>query len=173
MALPKPGGFCLNYRLNLTGWDYNPSVISFRNATSLCTREAIPPGYLGIPLPSFLQQVAENPPFAQPQTADPSVCFADISPNRGVSSRGRLCPPGCLEIPLPSFLQQVAEKPPSPKGRLIASVECGGRIRPFSNGMGFSPHPSRLYCLWRATFPQGKAEMFLLQYYSIRKFYML
>jgi len=30
------------------------------------------------------------PPFAQPQTADPSVCCADISPNRGVSSRGRL-----------------------------------------------------------------------------------
>jgi len=28
-------------------------------------------------------------PFAQPQTADPSVCCADISPNRGVSSRGR------------------------------------------------------------------------------------
>ena len=23
------------------GWDYNPSVISFRNATSLCTREAV------------------------------------------------------------------------------------------------------------------------------------
>jgi len=28
------------FRLNLTGWDYNPSVISFGNATSLCTREA-------------------------------------------------------------------------------------------------------------------------------------
>jgi len=41
---------------------------------------------LEIPLPSFLQQVAENPPFAQPQTADPSVLFEDISPNRGVSS---------------------------------------------------------------------------------------
>jgi len=26
------------------------------------------------------------------------------------------------------------------------------------NGMGFSPHPSRLYYLWRATFPQGKAD---------------
>jgi len=24
----------------LTGWDYNPSVICFANATSLCTREA-------------------------------------------------------------------------------------------------------------------------------------
>ena len=28
------------FRLNLAGWDYNPSVISFGNATSLCTREA-------------------------------------------------------------------------------------------------------------------------------------
>ena len=30
------------------------------------------------------------------------------------------------------------------------------------NGMGFSPHPSRLYYLWRATFPQGKAERLVL-----------
>ena len=28
------------FRLDLTGWDYNPSVICFANATSLCTREA-------------------------------------------------------------------------------------------------------------------------------------
>jgi len=28
------------FRLNLAGWDYNPSVICFANATSLCTREA-------------------------------------------------------------------------------------------------------------------------------------
>jgi len=28
------------FRLNLAGWDYNPSVISFGNATSLYTREA-------------------------------------------------------------------------------------------------------------------------------------
>jgi len=44
-----------------------------------------PPGCLGIPLPSFSAK-PKNPPFVQPQTADPSVCYADISPNRGVSS---------------------------------------------------------------------------------------
>jgi len=45
--------------------------------------EVLPSGFLEIPLSSF---PSEMPPFAQPQTADPSVCYADISPNRGVSS---------------------------------------------------------------------------------------
>ncbi len=44
--------------------------------------KALPSGLPGNP--SFVS--LRLTPFAQPQTADPSVCFADISPNRGVSS---------------------------------------------------------------------------------------
>ena len=38
LRLKMTGGFCINYRLNLMGWDYNPSVAV--GDTSLCTREA-------------------------------------------------------------------------------------------------------------------------------------
>ena len=57
------------FRLNLAGWDYNPSVISFRNATSLCTREAA-------------LRVACNP--------------SSVSLRLTPSPLGRLCPPGIL-----------------------------------------------------------------------------
>jgi len=71
----------------LTGWDYNPSV-TFGD-TSLYAREALPSGLPGNPSSVSLRLT----PFAQPQTADPSVCYADISPNRGVSS-GKAVLPG-------------------------------------------------------------------------------
>ncbi|MBQ4545737.1 MAG: hypothetical protein IJA17_01085, partial [Oscillospiraceae bacterium] len=44
-------------RLNLAGWDYNPSVISFRNATSLCTREAVRSILMGQGFPLIRQNL--------------------------------------------------------------------------------------------------------------------
>ena len=60
----------------------------------------------------------------------------------------------CKKAPLP-------KKPPFNKGGGFGFAKTGGillKLPAEFNGMGFSPHPSRLYYLWRATFPQGKAE---------------
>jgi len=61
------------------GRSYNPSV-SF--ADSSLVRWSLPSGFLVIPLSSRLRRAT----FCSAADGNPSVCFADISPNRGVSS---------------------------------------------------------------------------------------
>ena len=77
------------FRLDLTGWDYNPSVC-FAD-TSLCTREALPSGLLGNPSSVFSATSCRKATFPSGK-ADylggrrrntSSVCFADTFPSRG------------------------------------------------------------------------------------------
>jgi len=87
-------------RLNLAGWDYNPSVAV--GDTSLCTREAIPPGCLEIPLPSFASQMPPSPL------------------GRLIRSVG--CGGG-----IPPVLTKGQNHPPLTRGA-IASAGCGGTL---------------------------------------------
>jgi len=112
--LHLPPGY---FWLDLDGWDYNPFVISFRNATSLCTREAA----LRVAWESlFRKPSADTFPSGKADSLDgsrrntSSVCFADTFPSRG-RLNGWIWMDG-ITIP-PSFLSEMP--PPFAQGRLF------------------------------------------------------
>ena len=107
--------------------------------------------------------VPKNPPFS----FDMYPHFFDGAKKRRYPSKKRVPTPAVCSrkrCPLHKGTKALHQKnggsdsrPPSFRPTAVFILHLPpGYFRLFFDGMGFSPHPSRLYYLWRATFPQGE-----------------